>query len=52
MGWSGYTVTISLSVDAHGGEKEQRGEELRLEFMAALAKFCDDPKYAEISPMY
>lgn len=51
MGWSGYTVRIALQVDAHGGEKQDRGERLHEEFMAELQKLADDPKYSEISPM-
>jgi hypothetical protein len=50
MGWSGYRLTISVLVDAHGGQAEERGEKLYEEFLADLQKLCDDPKYAEISP--
>jgi hypothetical protein len=45
MGWSGYTLRISVSVDAHAGEKEERGEKLYSELVADLAKICEDPKY-------
>ncbi len=45
MGWSGYLLRISVSVDAHGGEKEERGEKLYEEFQAALEKLCTDERF-------
>lgn len=58
MGWSGYTLrpNIHFRVDAHGGEKEKRGEELFDECSqridAAIKAVVNDPKYAEINPDY
>ena len=51
MGWSGYRIVLHFRVDAHGGDKEERGEKLYAEFMAQLEKMCEDPRYAEINPM-
>jgi hypothetical protein len=45
MGWSGYALRIGVSVDAHGGEREERGEQLYEEFTARLKELCEDPKY-------
>jgi hypothetical protein len=45
MGWSGYDIVIRVRVDAHGGEKEERGEKLYREFTAELTKLCESPKY-------
>lgn len=45
MGWSGYTLTIIISVDAHAGEKQMRGEKLHEEFLAKLRELCDDKQY-------
>jgi hypothetical protein len=45
MGWSGYTVTIGIHVDAHGGEREERGEKLHEEFLAELEKLCRDERF-------
>jgi hypothetical protein len=42
MGWSGHTLTISVSVDAHGGEREERGERLFEEFLYELGKLCEE----------
>ena len=45
MGWSGYPLHISIRVDAHGGEREERGERLHKEFLAELQKLCDDERF-------
>ena len=45
MGWSGYTVRIAISVDAHGGEKEERGERIHEQFIAELVKLCEDERF-------
>lgn len=45
MGWSGYRITIGISVDAHGGEREICGEKLREEFVAKLSELCEDERY-------
>lgn len=45
MGWSGYQVRIGIRVDAHGGEKEQRGERLHEQFIAELRKLCEDERF-------
>ena len=42
MGYSGYTLKISVQVDAHGGEREERGEKLYEEFKERLAALCDE----------
>lgn len=55
VGWSGYTVglNVSVSVDAHGGEREERGERLSQELTerlkAARAEILADPKWEENS---
>ena len=57
MGWSGYCPrwSVSFHVDAHGGEAEDRGEQLYRECVdrieAAVKAVIGDPKYAEISPL-
>jgi hypothetical protein len=45
MGWSGYPLRINVRVDAHGGEREERGERLYAEFVEELRKVCDDPRF-------
>jgi hypothetical protein len=45
VGWSGYSLRISVLVDAHAGEKQRRGEELYEQFQAELQKLCDDPRF-------
>lgn len=45
MGWSGYQLRISVRVDAHGGEREERGERLYQELMKELGKVCEDPRF-------
>lgn len=45
MGWSGYQLRIGVRVDAHGGEREERGERLYAEFLAALEQLCEDPRF-------
>jgi hypothetical protein len=52
VGWSGYQLRISVQVDAHGGDKEERGEKLYAEFIAELEKLCNDPRFAEINVMF
>lgn len=56
MGWSGYNplglyAGLEVLVDAHGGEREERGERLFREFctdlQAAITKVVRDPKYAQ-----
>ena len=42
MGWSGYRVTIGIRVDAHGGDREERGEKLHGEFMERLRALCEE----------
>jgi hypothetical protein len=51
MGYSGYTATIHISVDAHGGEREERGERKYEEFLARLAALCNDPYFNDDSIM-
>jgi hypothetical protein len=56
MGWSGYCPkwAVSFRVDAHGGDKEERGEKLFEEcterISKAIEEIVSDPKYAEIDP--
>lgn len=45
MGWSGYQLRISVRVDAHGGEREERGERKYAEFMKRLEELCADPEF-------
>jgi hypothetical protein len=45
MGWSGYELRVGVSVDAHGGEREERGEKLYEEFKAELEKLCADERF-------
>lgn len=45
MGWSGYRLQISVTVDAHGGDKEKRGEELYEEFKKELVKLCEAERF-------
>jgi hypothetical protein len=53
MGWSGYHphLGMSIRVDAHGGEREERGERLYQEFMCALddaiIAVVRNPKFAD-----
>lgn len=56
MGWSGHTplgrhAGLDVRVDAHGGEREERGERLYEEFIAeldaAIAAVVRNPKYAD-----
>ncbi len=42
MGWSGYSLRIGVRVDAHGGEREQRGEALYQEFLEKLKELCQE----------
>lgn len=55
MGWSGYTVCldITVSVDAHAGEREERGERLYAELVkrarTALREILSDPKWEQNS---
>lgn len=42
MGWSGYTLTIGVSVDAHGGDRQERGEKRYEEFTDRLTKLCEE----------
>lgn len=54
MGWEGRDVgfTVALRLDAHGGETEQRHEQLADELAerlrAAIIETISDPRYAEI----
>jgi hypothetical protein len=58
MGWSGYESRfhVSFLVDAHGGEKEERGELLYEECVeritTAIKEIVSDPAYAEIKPCF
>lgn len=45
MGWSGYRLMISVRVDAHAGEKQQRGEAAYAEFLRELEKLCADERW-------
>ena len=45
MGWSGYQLRIGVRVDAHAGEREERGERLYREFLEELEKLCQDERY-------
>lgn len=45
MGWSGYPIRINVRVDAHGGEKEQRGNAAFAEFCRELEKLCEDERW-------
>lgn len=45
MGWSGYSVRISILVDAHAGEKQRRGEAAHEEFIRELEKLCADERW-------
>lgn len=45
MGWSGYRLVIHVRVDAHGGEREERGERLYQEFQKELEALCK--KYSQ-----
>lgn len=45
MGWSGYQLRIGVRVDAHGGEREERGERLYQEFLKELEKLCSDERF-------
>lgn len=45
MGWSGYRVSIMITVDAHAGEKQERGERLHDQFIAELEKLCGDERF-------
>jgi hypothetical protein len=45
MGWSGCTLRIHVRIDAHGGEREERGERLYAEFIDELEKLCDDERF-------
>jgi len=45
MGWSGYKYTISVLVDAHGGDREEIGELLHEKFHAKLLELCEDPEF-------
>jgi hypothetical protein len=53
MGWSGYCVNldVTVSVDAHAGEREERGERLYEELVTRLRAACkgvlDDPKWEQ-----
>lgn len=45
MGWSGYQLRIGVCVDAHGGEREQRGEAAYEQFKTELAALCEDERF-------
>lgn len=45
MGWTGYTLRISATVDAHAGEKQRQGEAAFQQFMAELEQLCADPRF-------
>lgn len=50
MGWSGYTLNgISISVDAHGGERQERGERKYDELVAKIKELCEDPYFNDDS---
>ena len=49
MGFSGYHLDISLTVDAHGGEREERGERKSDEFIEKLKQLCEDPYFNDDS---
>lgn len=49
MGYSGYQLRISVRVDAHGGERESRGEARYAEFLARLEALCTDPRFNDDS---
>jgi hypothetical protein len=56
MGFSGYVIgpLVSITVDAHGGDREERGEMLHEELSARLLKAVEDiiaeDRYREIRP--
>lgn len=51
MGWSGYQLTIAVIVDAHAGEREERGDRKYVEFLEKLQALCDDPYFNDDSIM-
>ncbi|HXC83858.1 MAG TPA: hypothetical protein VNV62_18575 [Trebonia sp.] len=58
MGWSGYEPRfyVACRVDAHGGERQERGERLYEQFVTeideAIKAIVAKPEYAEINPYY
>ena len=42
MGWMTTTMVISIAVDTSGGERQERGERLRDEFVERLEALCDE----------
>ncbi len=48
MGWSSESLTISFTLDSHGGEKEDRHYELYQAFLRDLHKLCWSGDYSEI----
>lgn len=49
MGYSGYHLDVGVTVDAHGGEREERGERKYIEFEAKLEELCKDPYFNDDS---
>ena len=49
MGYSGYHLDIGLTVDSHGGEREERGERKATEFTERLRQLCEEPYFNDDS---
>jgi hypothetical protein len=48
MGWEGSGWSISVTLDAHAGEKEKEHDALWRELNIRLTEVARDPRYAEI----
>lgn len=48
MGWEGQQWSVAVTLDAHGGEREQEDEELWRELQARLTELVRDSRYAGI----
>lgn len=42
MGWDGHTLTIGISVNSSGGERDERGHQLYKEFSDRLTALCEE----------
>lgn len=48
MGWEGDRWEVSVTLDAHGGEKEKEHEALWRELKIRLSELVKDPQYSGI----
>jgi hypothetical protein len=48
MGWSAETITLHISLDAHGGDKQERHDAIYEDFKQALRNLCLSEPFKQI----